>query len=98
MTSLRFPGSPSIFHPPSGRQQEDEKQRSAAALSRAEDLQGELDRLAVAATLRDVSGGVSASCLINHFAGTAFRQCQSVEVGGSLLRQGSWQDSPSVVC
>lgn len=54
--------------------------RSVAALSRAEDLQGELDKLAVEQTLRGVSGGVSASTLIDHFAGTLVRQSHRVEV------------------
>ncbi|CAM9943102.1 unnamed protein product [Hapterophycus canaliculatus] len=59
---------------------EDEKRRSAAALSRAEDLQGKIDRLAVNDTLRGVAGGtVSASALIDRFAGTLFRQSRRVK-------------------
>lgn len=60
--------------------QEEEKGRSAAALSRAEDLQGKLDRIAVADTLQGVPGGVTASCLIETFVGTALRQSQRVQV------------------
>eukprot|EP00903_Cladosiphon_okamuranus_P006177 g6074.t1 len=59
---------------------EDEKERSVAALSRAENLQGRLDRVAVEETLRGVSGGaVSAAALINCFAGTLFRQSRRVK-------------------
>lgn len=52
-----------------------------AALSRAEDLQGRLDRVGVEETLRGVSGGaVSAAALIDRFAGTLFRQSRRVKV------------------
>lgn len=51
------------------------------ALSRAEHLQGEVDRIAVEETLRGVSGGaVSASALIDRFAGTLFRESRRVKV------------------
>lgn len=55
--------------------------RSFAALSRAEDLRGEMDKVAVQQTLRGVSGGVSASTLIDHFAGTLVRQTHRIKVG-----------------
>lgn len=71
-----------LWHRPydSRHSQGEEKERSAAALSRAEDLQGKLDRIAVADTLRGVPGGVSASSLIESFVGTALRQSQHVQV------------------
>lgn len=68
--------------------------RSIAALSRAEDLQGELDKVAVEQTLRGVSGGVSASTLIDHFAGTLVRQTHRVKVrklcGGGRVNILAW--------
>lgn len=67
--------------------------RSAAALSRAEDLQGEIDKVAVQQTLRGVSGGVSASTLIDHFAGTLVRQTHRVEV--SRLRREELVNVPA---
>lgn len=60
--------------------QDDERQRLALALARAEDLQDKLDRLEVAKSLRGLSGGVKPLSLINHFAGTAFRQNQRIKV------------------
>ena len=67
--------------------------RSAAALSRAEDPQGEIDKVAVQQTLRGVSGGVSASTLIDHFAGTLVRQTHRVEV--SRLRREELVNVPA---
>lgn len=75
--------------------QEDEKQRSVAALSRAEDLQGELDRLAVEQTLRGVSGGVSASSLIDHFAGKMLKHSRRVEVRAGCLEGSRLYSGPS---
>lgn len=52
-----------------------------AALSRAEDLQAKMDRIAVEETLRGVAGGaVKASVLIDCFAGTLFRESRRVKV------------------
>ncbi|CAM9536480.1 unnamed protein product [Ectocarpus fasciculatus] len=66
-------GSPSLL-------QRDEKLRSVASLSRAEDLQGKVDRMAVEKTLDGVAGGtVSALALIDRFAGTLYRQSRRVK-------------------
>ncbi|CAN0294336.1 unnamed protein product, partial [Ectocarpus sp. 12 AP-2014] len=60
--------------------QRDEKRRSVASLSRAEDLQGKADRMAVQKTLDGVAGGtVSALALIDRFAGTLYRQSRRVK-------------------
>lgn len=54
-------------------------------MSRAEDLQGQMDRVAVKETLRGVAGGtVSASALIDRFAGTLFKQSRRVKVPAAV--------------
>lgn len=91
--------------------QTDEKRRSVASLSRAEDLQGKVDRMAVEKTLDGVAGGtVSALALIDRFAGTLYRQSRRVKVcsvpvrelvkrstavSGSFVRGGVLVSSPS---
>lgn len=50
------------------------------ALSRAEDLQGHLDRLAVVETLQGIPGDVSALALIEHFTGKLLKQSRRVQV------------------